>query len=118
MAKRLIERYEVLYGRDAESEQTLLAALDRLEEPPFWGRMLFAWHYNTPFMTRVEILCVIAGCLMLLLALPWRRLAGGRLAVGMLLVVITVSVVASWMSLAQTQVFDALPTATEAEVQP
>jgi hypothetical protein len=36
----------------------------------------------------------------------------------MLLVVITVSVMASWMSLAQTQVFDALPTATEAEVQP
>ena len=117
VAKGVIARYELLYGRDAESEQTLLAALDRLEEPLFWGRTLFAWHYNTPFVVRLEALCIISGVLLLLVALPWRRLAGARLVWGILLAAIAVSVVASWMSLSQTQVFDALPTETETEAQ-
>jgi hypothetical protein len=116
VAKRLVARYEVLYGRDSESEQTLLAALDRLDEPPFWGRTLFAWHYNTPLAMRLELLCGLAGGLLLLVALPWRRLASACIVWGLLLVAITVSVFVSWMNLTQAQLFEPLPTTIEEEV--
>lgn len=115
VAKRLVTRYELLYGRDQESEQALIAAMDRLETPLFWGRTLFAPHYDFGLSKRLEWWCIAVGIGFLLLAVPWRGLRGLRVLVGLGILALSVSLLVSLMSLAQTNVYDALPDATETE---
>lgn len=118
VAQRLIARYEVLYGRSPESEQVVLAVADRLDEPYFWGRTLFAPHYDWALNKRIEGLCYAVGLFLLLCALPWRRLRGARILTGLCVVIIMMSVLISLANLSQPGCYDALPEAIEEEVAP
>lgn len=118
VAQRLMTRYEVLYGRDTESEQIFLAVADRLDEPYFWGRSLFALHYDWALTERIEVLCYAVGLFLLLVALPWRRLALFRILVGVCAGMIAVSILISLANLSQSGCYDALPEAIEEEVSP
>ncbi len=118
VAKRVIERYELLYGADVASEQALTAALERLEEPPFWGRTLFKAHYTYALALRLEVLCILVGVIGFLFACSLRGLKGLKVLIGISVITLIISVLVSAMQLTHSECYDALPTPLEAEVQP
>ena len=66
VAQQLVAQYELDYGRDQNSERIVQAIAEQLNEPIFWGRLLFAPHYNAAYATRLDIFCYLTGCFLLL----------------------------------------------------
>jgi hypothetical protein len=118
VAKRIIERYELLYGADYASEQALTAALERLEEAPHWGRTLFKAHYTYAFSLRLEVLCVLVGILGIVFACSLRGLKGVKVLLVISVIMLLISVLVSAVQLSRSNCYDALPTALEVEEQP
>ncbi len=113
-AQRLLAQYERLYGRDAQSDRALQITAEQLGAPPSWTATLFRPHYTYGVGERTTALCLVAGVLLLLCAVPV-RLQKVRLLLGLLTLALGLSVLTSWVQLWSYEVPTALE---ESEVAP
>lgn len=116
-AEQMIQRYEILYGSDDESEQVILAAAEQLERTPFWGRTIFGFHYRFSYTERLNCCCWVGACFLLLCALSGKRVQGGRISTAIICVILIVSVCISANQLYRTQTLTALPVGAEVEAE-
>ncbi len=96
VARQLLRSYEYYYGSDASSEQAQLAVAEALEMPLHWTRSVFAPHYRYSFAARRDVLLGLVGLLLLVCAVPWRKLMIVRVLVFLATFAVATSVLLSW----------------------
>lgn len=113
-AEQLIQRYEIRYGADTDSERVHLVIADQLEREPYWWRTLFKLHYSFSMGSRIALLLWVGGLFLLLCAIPWKGLEKVRIALAIVAILLVTSVC---ISANQLKRLDALrlPTAETVE---
>lgn len=114
VAEQLTQRYELLYGSDADSEQLHLAIAEQLEREPYWWRILFKAHYAFSLTDRISALFWLGALFFLACTIPWKGLAKVRIGIAVLLLIVSVSVCVSALQLnASTLPTVAMPETSE-----
>ncbi len=114
-AEQLLQRYERLYGRDESSRQGMALVVEQQGVSLPWTYRLLSGHFRWDLGRRTEALCCVAGVLLLLCALPVRRLRVVRALVALVTLVLAISVLTSWVQEWTLDIPTALP---ESEVTP
>ncbi len=109
----LLAHYERLYGRDEASSHQLQLVAEQSDAPLPWTYRLLTPHFTWSLKVRTETLCLLAGLLCLLYAIPSRRLRRVRILLTIPVGILGLSVLVSWFQTATFELPPPLPEHTE-----